>query len=131
MSIHNLPMMVPMNPRLDQLGPNQRLQENTPLVAAYLGGRPVILARPDDRGGPSDLSDRMIPLTISRMRRAIDIEGGRATGPYVPSLVDDVPLDMQFSGIDTVQKTILYGMIGGSFLLGAGVGVVLGLLFRR
>lgn len=82
-----------IRPRLDALGPQRRLDPNAPLVAAWLAGRPVVLARPDPRtrrpGVPADLT---IPLSISRLRRAIDIEGDRATGPFMRSEVDDWPL---------------------------------------
>jgi hypothetical protein len=79
------------NPRIDQLGPSERLEPEAPLVAAYLGGRPVVLARPEQRGEAYP-DQRTVPISISRLRRAIDIEAERATGPYAPSLVDDFPL---------------------------------------
>jgi hypothetical protein len=96
------------NPVLDQLAPERRLERDAPLVAAYLGGRPVVLARPEERSEayPEDLT---IPISLSRLRRAIDIERDRATGPFVPSLVEDVPLsgseslsDCQFAAAVTL-----------------------------
>lgn len=85
----------------DQIDPNRRLEPGTPVVEAYLGGRHVFLARPEQRHGDfsAEGPSFTVPLTVSRMRRAYDIERDQATGPYRPSLVDDVPLDAQFSGL--------------------------------
>ncbi len=79
------------NPMIDQIGPTRRLEPDAPLVAAYLGGRPVVLARPEQRGEAYP-EQQTIPISISRLRRAIDIEADRATGPYTPSMIDDFPL---------------------------------------
>lgn len=81
-------------PRLDAIGPDERLDPDAPVVAAYLGGRPVILARPDPRvsRGPGVPSDLTVPVTVSRFRRALDIEAGRGTMRYEPSLIDDWPV---------------------------------------
>lgn len=79
------------NPRIDQIGPMRRLEPDAPLVAAYLGGRPVVLARPEQRGQAYP-DQETLPISVSRLRRAIDIEADRATGPFTPSLVDDFPL---------------------------------------
>jgi hypothetical protein len=79
------------NPRIDQIGPSRRLEPDAPLVAAYLGGRPVVLARPEQRDQAYP-DQETLPISVSRLRRAIDIEADRATGPFTPSLVDDFPL---------------------------------------
>lgn len=107
-------------PRLDAIGPQRRLDPNAPLVAAWLGNRPVVLARADPRvrprrGLPSDLT---VPLTISRFRRALDIEAGRGTMRYEPSLVDDWPLThMPYGQIPAAQeaccKVLSYGLLAG------------------
>lgn len=85
----------------DQISPDRRLETGSPVVEAYLGGRHVFLARPEQRHGDftSEGYDFTVPLTASRMRRAYDIESGRATGPFRPSLVDYAPLDAQYSGV--------------------------------
>ena len=36
-----------MYPQLDAIGPERRIDPNAPMLAAWLGGRPVVLARPD------------------------------------------------------------------------------------
>lgn len=109
-------------PRLDPIGPSRRLDPNAPLTAAWLGGRPVILARPDPSirrpGVPADLT---VPITVSRLRRAIDIERGRATGPYEPSLIDDWPLShVPIGSVDEQTRTglIIFGMLFGAVLVG-------------
>lgn len=82
-----------IEPKLDPIDPDRRLDPDAPLMHAWLGGRPVVLARVDPRTQPAHLPAQMtVPITVSRLRRAIDIERDRATGPYVPSLVDDWPL---------------------------------------
>lgn len=85
----------------DQISPERRLEPGSPVVEAYLGGRRVFLARPEQRHGDftSEGTDFTVPLTTSRMRRAYDIESGRARGPFRPSLVDYAPLDAQYSGV--------------------------------
>ncbi len=83
-----------IRPRLDPIGPQRRLDPypSRPIVGGYLEGRPVIFAQPDPRtrrpGMPSDLT---VALTTGRFRRAIDIERGRATGPYEPTPIDYFP----------------------------------------
>lgn len=107
-------------PRLDPIGPQRRLEQGAPIVAATIGGRPVFLARPDERGRrPGDPIDYTVPLTVSRMRRARDIELERATGPYRPSLVDDVPLNAQFSGDEDESRLPggSYAMMGATIVL--------------
>lgn len=82
-----------IHPRLDPIGPRRRIDPNAPLVAAYLGGRPVVLARPDPRTRrPGEAPGLTVPLTISRFRRALDLEAGRAVGPFRPSPIDAWPL---------------------------------------
>ena len=78
-----------IQPRLDAIDPNERLDPDAPLSEAYLAGRPIVLAqqRATTAQGP-----RTVPITISRLRRAIDIERGRASPTFEPSLVDDYPL---------------------------------------
>jgi len=114
-----------LTPRFDAIGPNERLDPNAPLVAAYLGGRPVVLARRDPRirrapGVPSDLT---VPVTMSRFRRALDIEAGRGTMRYEPSLIDDWPAThMPFGGTPcegcaTRNVTVAVAAAALSFLL--------------
>jgi hypothetical protein len=66
-----------ITPRLDPIGRERRIDPNAPVVAAYLGGRPVVFAQVDPAtrrpGEPSGLT---VPLTISRFRHARDIERG-------------------------------------------------------
>ncbi|MHC4814353.1 MAG: hypothetical protein ACYTFN_14760 [Planctomycetota bacterium] len=76
-------------PNLDALGPQQRIDPREPVVAAYLGGRPVVLARPDQRRGGRNIT---VPVTLSRFRREFDLQSGRASPTYDPSLIDDWPL---------------------------------------
>lgn len=75
-------------PVLDALPSNERLPPDQPLVAAYLGGRPVVLAQRDQALTPSHVQ-MTLPVTISRLRRALDIEADRQSATYDPSLVDD------------------------------------------
>lgn len=65
----------------DQIDPNRRLEPGAPVVEAYLGGRHVFLARPEQRHGDfvAEGPSFTVPLTVSRMRRAYDIERDRAT----------------------------------------------------
>lgn len=76
-------------PRLDPIGPRHRIDLEGPLVGAYLGGRPVILARTDpNRPG----IQRTVPITISRFQHAIDLEHGRGGYWDGSTPIDDVPL---------------------------------------
>jgi hypothetical protein len=91
------------------------------MVFATIGGRPVVLARPDQRhGSPDEPVDLTVPITMSRLRRAVDIERDRAAYPYVPSLVDDVPL----GELSDSAKGNLVG-------LGIVSGGIAALVFRR
>jgi len=135
-------------PRLDPIGQQRRIDETAPLVAAYLGGRPVVLARPDPRtrrpGEPADLT---VPVTISRFRRALDIESGRATMRYEPSLIDDWPLThMPIAGLSqdpgasqhpavTVTGIVIGSVVGyalghwltpGGYVPGEAIGGIVG-----
>lgn len=73
-------------PRLDPIADTRRLDPHAPVMEAYLGGRRVILARPDPKtrrpGMPADLT---VPLSFSRYRYAHDIELDRATMPFEPT----------------------------------------------
>lgn len=90
-------------PVLDAIDPDARLASDQPLVAAYLGGRPVVLARRDPSAIPTGFPrDMMTPVTVSRLRRAIDIERGRASSTFDPSLVDDWPLTHMPIGVGGV-----------------------------
>lgn len=58
------------------------------MVFGTIGGRSVVLARPDQRhASPDEPVDVTVPLTMSRLQRAIDIEHSRAVGPYKPSML--------------------------------------------
>ncbi len=118
-------------PRLDPIGPERRIDPNAPLVAAYLHGRPVVLARPDPlTRRPGDPVDLTVPITLSRLRRGLDIERGRTGMPYMASAIDDWPLThvpsvYEYSGVGDV--------LGASGRLGQAVvwtlgGAALGLL---
>lgn len=73
-------------PALDPLSPTRRIDFDAPVVMATIGGRPVVLARPDQRRATADEPfDLTVPLTMSRMRRAVDIERGMDASQYVPS----------------------------------------------
>ena len=75
-----------ITPRFDALGPDERLDPNAPMLAATIGGRPVMLARPDPRmRGPGLTRNYTIPLTMSRLQREYDLEAGRASATYEPS----------------------------------------------
>jgi hypothetical protein len=66
-----------IEPRLDPVRRERRLDPNAPVVEAYLGGRPVVLARMDPRTRrPGDPADLTVPLTLSRYRHALDVERG-------------------------------------------------------
>lgn len=110
-------------PRLDPIGGQRRLDPYAPApVMAYLGGRPVYLARPDPRVRSSRGRALTVPLTISRMRREHDLQRGYAVDrPFVASDIDDVPLgSVSFSGRD--QMLLLSGMLVG-FGLGLSVAI--------
>lgn len=75
---------------IDELPPDERLDPDAPLEFAMWQGEPVAIARRDPRiTGRFGLS---VPISISRLRRALDIEADRATGPYVRSAVETAPL---------------------------------------
>lgn len=73
-------------PRLDAIGPAQRLDPHAPIVYAYLGGRPVALVRPDPRsrrrGGRARVT---VPITMSRLEHAYDIERGYDRRAWEPT----------------------------------------------
>jgi hypothetical protein len=75
----------------DQVPSDEPLDPDAPLTFASWQGRPVVLARrePEYTGGRARVT---VPISISRLRRAIDIEGERNTLPYSPSMVDMTPL---------------------------------------
>ena len=118
---------------LDQIGPERRIDPDAPLVAAYLGGRPVVLARPF-RPGPGEGTDFTVPITLSRLRRAIDIERGRDAGPYAPSMVEDFPLEFMPIAVEraglgqqpepprTFSLPVFFGSVAASFALGLVIG---------
>lgn len=103
-----------IRPRVDAIPPNQRLDHNAPPVMAYLEGRPVFLARPDPRYQSARMGRPLtVPLTVSRMQRAYDLERGYDPGPYIPS-----PL----AGPPTLNKK---GLVTGA-LMTLGLGVAFG-----
>lgn len=117
-----------IRPRLDAIPHNRRLDHNAPPVAAYLEGRPVFLARPDPRyQSPRQGRPLTVPLTVSRMRRAYDLERGYQE-PFEPSLVDDVPLNTPFGAADTRSAYVAGGLmaIGLGAVFGGLAGAVLG-----
>lgn len=121
-----------IRPRFDPIGPRRRLDYNQPApLLATLEGRTVFLARPDPRSRPpGEPYPLTVPLTVSRMRRAYDIERGYAVGPYEPSLVTDVPLSTPFGQAPvpptgTAIRGGLYALAGGA-LFGAAAGALLG-----
>ena len=94
-------------PRLDPIGGQRRLDPNQTPMLAYLGGRPVLLSHPDPAtrrpGMPADLT---VPLTVSRVRRELDLEAGRAVDrPFFSSAVDYVPLDASYMGFGAASFT--------------------------
>lgn len=101
-------------PRLDAVRATERLAPDEPLVAAYLGGRPVVLARTDPRRTGRQVT---LPVTISRLRRAIDLERGRGDRQFEPSLVDDWPLTHMPIGATEADVYKLTGVGGKSSLL--------------
>ena len=75
-------------PAFDQIDHARRIDFDAPMVFGTIGGRQVVLARPDQRrASPDEPVDVTVPLTMSRLQRAIDIEHSRAVGPYKPSLL--------------------------------------------
>lgn len=82
-------------PPFDALPEQQRLEQTQPVVAAYIGDRPVYLSMPDveTSGGRR----RTVPLTVPRMRRQRDIYYGRATEPYVRSELAGDEIDPSFA----------------------------------
>lgn len=123
-------------PRLDPGDRNRRIAPDAPLVAAYLGDRPIVLARPDPRyNQPGEPARRTIPMTLSRLRRAIDIERGYAVEePFRPSLTETYPLvaeDWPATHVPAVRWG-LQGHEEGAFAqkyLFVAVGAALGALF--
>lgn len=75
----------------DEVPPDEPLDEYAPLEFASWEDRPVVIARrrPEYTGGRARVS---VPISISRLRRAIDILGERNVLPYTPSMVDMTPL---------------------------------------
>lgn len=68
-------------PAFDQIDHARRIDFDAPLVFGTIGGRQVVLARPDQRRASADEPvDVTVPLTMSRLQRAIDIEHSRAVG---------------------------------------------------
>lgn len=105
-------------PRVDAIRGEQRLDPNAPIVPAYLGGQPVMLARLDPATRPPGMPiDYTVPISVSRLRRAIDIERGYDTGPFEPSLVDDVSL--MTTGLRGLETLLPKGGALEGFLLAA------------
>lgn len=77
---------VPTSSQIDRISDTRRLDPNAPVTYAFLGGRPVALVRPDpltrQPGMPADMT---IPISMSRLRYARDIELDRATMPFEPT----------------------------------------------
>jgi hypothetical protein len=131
------------NPMLEMtMGPDRRVDFDRPIVEATIGGRPVFLVHPDERtASPDEPRDFMVPITTSRMRRAIDIEYDRAAAPYVPSRLlglgqetDASPFpeyrgrsELTYWAMATIPAAGIGALIaaaaGKSKLLGAGAGV--------
>jgi len=85
-----------ITPRLDPIGRERRLDPNAPVIPAYLGGRSVLLGRPDPlTRRPGEPIDLTIPLTVSRFQHAMDIERG-----YDPREWEPTPL----LGLSATQK---------------------------
>lgn len=95
-------------PAFDQIDPQRRLDFGAPMLVGTIGGRPVVLARPDQRTArPDEPFDVTVPLTRGRFRRAIDIERDRATTPYVPSpLAGHYVPGMTYSQAQVVAATL-------------------------
>jgi hypothetical protein len=105
------------------LPPDARIDPDAPLLAATIGGRPVVLARPKIPGPGGETVT--IPVSISRLRRAIDQERGRDAAPYRESLIDDYPLAYApmwpLSGVPT-SVSLRVGLFG--LAIGATMGFV-------
>lgn len=116
-------------PRFDELPQNERLNPDSPLIAGTIRGQPIILAQRDPRYGQTGGRTITQPISISRLRRAIDIERGYDTGPFVPSAIDDFPIAYMpawpLTGTDEHMDPISVGL---AVLLGATVGAGLWLL---
>lgn len=126
-------------PRLDPIGPERRIDPNAPLVPAFLAGRPVVLARPDPlTRRPGEPVDLTVPITISRLRRGLDIERGRTGMDFMASAIDDwplthVPMVYDYSGVGSSSQTshtAEWGLYLGVYLsvtaaIGAGIAVLL------
>lgn len=109
-------------PDIDPIGPERRVDFDKPVQYAYLGGRLVALARPLQKGGarPGEPYNLTVPLSVSRMRRAVDIELDRsATGPFVPSALVGVGAAVDR---DTPKKAVAY--VSGA-ILGGSLGIAL------
>lgn len=82
-----------IEPRFDPLRRERRIDPNAPVTAAYLGGRPVVLAQLDPKTRPAGEPPGLtVPLTVSRFQHAMDIERG-----YDPRGWEPTPL-VGFSG---------------------------------
>jgi len=106
-------------PRLDEIGPQRRIEPDAPILFGTIGGRQVALVRPRLR---NESEDYTIPITMSRLRRALDIEADRAVTPYRPSLVDDVPLlPITYEGVSgtEISSTALAIVACAAFMAGA------------
>lgn len=92
-------------PALDPISTTRRIDFDAPMLLATIGGRPVVLARPDQRRASAhEPADLTVPLTMSRFRRAIDIERDMVAAPYVPSPLFGAP-NMQLAGYYTQGMT--------------------------
>lgn len=111
------------------IGPQRRVDFDRPVVEATIGGRQVFLVRPDERRASADEPyDLTVPITTSRMRRAIDIEYDRAAAPYVPSQIlgfgQDAPTTEQAFEAEQQKRKLRFWAI--SLLPAAGIGLVVG-----
>jgi hypothetical protein len=101
------------------LRPSDRLDFDSPLVAATIGGRPVILGSAKYRFDSSG-EQVMVPMTESRFQHAIDIENQRFVEPWRPSLLsgfDPLQVDSWLSpGGLACAATLAAGAVAGWLL---------------
>lgn len=93
-------------PRFDQLPQNAPIDLDAPLVAGTIRGQPIVLAQ---RQTPSGRTVTQ-PITLSRLRRAIDLERGYDPGPFVPSALDGAEDTMDWTAV--LLGALLVGAAG-------------------
>lgn len=112
-------------PRLDPVSRERRIDPRAPVVEAYLGGRPVVLARMDPlTRRPGEPSDLTVPLTMSRYQHALDIERGYRASTWEPTPLAGPNATFAERAVWLGATVVVTGFFGA--LVGGAVGAVAG-----